>query len=267
VIKGLLLAIQFLTIIPVRIRGEVGERQVGRSSLFFPLVGVIQGAVVATAVYLLSGAFTHGLLSGTVVLLLIALNGGFHMDGLADTFDAMAVKASGDPVRDREKRLAVMKDSTTGAIGVTAVVMAILLKYLLVASLFERCSTTTTVELLFLLPLFSKWTMVPVMAHGKPARKEGLGKIFVERTGAAETVGATLLAVIVFLASVSLTPTITVAASLAFAAVCGLILYAFAMIWARFCTGRFGGLTGDTAGAAGEMADIIFLVTGFLWFS
>jgi adenosylcobinamide-GDP ribazoletransferase len=264
--KGLLLAIQFLTIIPVRIRGTITERQIGRSSAFFPLVGLIQGVVVGLAVWLLSRVFPAEVVSGLAVLILIATNGGFHVDGLADTFDATAVKSSGNPVRDREKRLSVMKDSTTGAIGVTAIVLTILMKYLLISSLLRKYELVTTAQLLLLMPVFSRWTMVPVMAHSCPARNEGLGKIFVEGTKAAETILASLLMVAVFAGVVFLERPTLLLAQTGFLVVCGACLYTFSLVWARFCKWRFGGITGDTAGAAAEVADLLFLVVAFLWF-
>ena len=70
-------------------------------------------------------------------MILIVSNGGFHLDGLADTFDALSVKSSGDHAADRERRLRVMKDSTTGAIGVIAIVMTMLLKFLFLNNLFS----------------------------------------------------------------------------------------------------------------------------------
>jgi adenosylcobinamide-GDP ribazoletransferase len=265
--KGFLLAVQFLTIIPVRIKGTISEAQVGRSSLFFPLVGLIQGVIVGLGAYLLSIIFPQNLVAGLVVLLLIASNGGFHMDGLADTFDATAVKSSGDLLKDRERRLAVMKDSATGAIGVTAVVMAVLLKYLLVAALLGKYDVIMAAELLLLMAVLSKWTMVPVMAHGQPARKEGLGRIFVERTGVKEALVATLLMAAVFSGTILLARPVSVRPFVGFFTLCAGCLYLFGAGWAWFCRMRFGGLTGDTAGAAGELADIVYLVVAYVWFS
>jgi adenosylcobinamide-GDP ribazoletransferase len=262
--KGLLLAIQFLTIIPVRIRGTISERQIGGSGVFFPLVGVLQGLVASLGVLVLIKVFPPEVVSGLVMLLLIATNGGFHLDGLADTFDALAVKSTGDSLRDRQKRLSVMKDSATGAIGVTAIVMAILLKYLLINSLFQKHNPEGAAYLLFLMPVFSKWAMIPVMAHGRPARDGGLGKMFIDGTGLRAVILSSLLLVAIYFAATIPSGFLTVSSTARLLCLSGLLLYAVGFLWSFFCGRKFGGLTGDTTGAAAEVADLLFLAVAAL---
>ena len=265
-VKGLLLAIQFLTIIPVRLRGEVTERQVSNSGVFFPVAGALQGLVVSFGAFVLVRILPVDLVSGLAVLLLIGTNGGFHLDGLADTFDALAVKSVGDNAVDRQKRLSVMKDSATGAIGVTAIVLAVVLKYLLIASLFGKYDAKGTAYLLFLMPVFSKWAMIPVMAHSSPARDGGLGKMFVDGTGPRSILISSFLllaiyAVVAFFAGLQSFP-----AAIGFLCLSVLSLYAFGLLWVCLCRRKFGGLTGDTAGAVGEICDLWFLSIALLFF-
>jgi adenosylcobinamide-GDP ribazoletransferase len=264
--KGLLLAIQFLTIIPVRTRGTITERQISGSGVFFPLVGVIQGLAVSVGALALIRVFPPEVVSGLIILLLIVTNGGFHLDGLADTFDAIAVKSTRDDTEDRQKRLSVMKDSSTGAIGVAAIVMAILLKYLLIGLVFQRYDLRGAAYFLFLMPVFSKWAMIPVMAHGKPARNAGLGKMFVDGTGFRSVISSSLLLVaLYFAASISLGIPLALS-SVKFLCLSWLLLYAFGFLWSLFCSRKFGGLTGDNAGAAAEIADLLFLTIAGLSF-
>jgi adenosylcobinamide-GDP ribazoletransferase len=264
--KGFLLAVQFLTIIPVRLRGTITERQVSGSGVFFPLVGAFQGIIAALGAFFLAQVFPLEVVSGLVILLLIATNGGFHLDGLADTFDAVAVKSTGDGDRDREKRLAVMKDSATGAIGVVAIVMAILLKYLLISSVFRKGDSESTAYLLFLMPVFSRWTMIPVMAHGRPARDEGLGRMFIDGTGPKILLLSSLLVAAVYSLATVLFGLSPVLSALAFFIISVLLLYGFSLLWTVFCNRRFGGLTGDTTGAVAEISDLIFLTIALLSF-
>jgi adenosylcobinamide-GDP ribazoletransferase len=264
--KGFLLAVQFLTIIPVRLRGTITERQISGSGVFFPLVGAFQGIIAAAAAMLLADTFPVELVSGIVVLLLVATNGGFHLDGLADTFDAIAVKSTGERTKDKQKRLAVMKDSATGAIGVVAIVMAILLKYLLISSIFRKYDSGSTAYLLFLMPIFSRWSMIPVMAHGRPARAEGLGRMFIDGTGTRNLILSSLLLVVVYLLSTFLLGFISILSAIRLFVISGLLLYAFSLLWTVFCGKRFGGLTGDTTGAVAEMADLVFLTIALLSF-
>jgi len=131
-----LLAFQFLTIMPLKVKGNISEREIAQSATFFPVVGVFQGLLILLSASLLSNVLPSEIVSGLIILILITSNGGFHLDGLADTFDALSVKSSGNEAIDRQNRLSVMKDSATGAIGVTAIVLTILLKFLLIKNLF-----------------------------------------------------------------------------------------------------------------------------------
>ena len=264
--KGLLLAIQFLTIIPVPIRGKVTEGDVARAAAFFPAVGALQGLIAALAALLLVPFFSARVASGLVLLVLTAANGGFHLDGLADTFDAIAVKSTGDRAMDRQKRLSVMKDSTTGAIGVVAIAMTVLLKYLFISALFDCCQVRQAAYLLFLTAVYSKWAMVPALFHGKAARADGLGRIFVEGTGATVFLSSLFLLAIISLAAAWLSPS-PPGTDWGLMLLACLSLYTLSLLWTFFCGRRFGGLTGDTAGAVGEMADMLFLAIAFLWFS
>ena len=102
-IKQMLIAFQFLTLIPVKSRMTVNEDDIAKSASVFVIVGFIQGILLITADYV-SGIFFHqDLVIAIVLLMLVLSNGGFHLDGLADTFDAIAVKSSGDFKKDKEK--------------------------------------------------------------------------------------------------------------------------------------------------------------------
>ena len=191
--RQLFLALQFLTIVPVKVNGMVTGKDMSGSAVFFPVVGALQGLFFVLSAALLSRFFSADITSCLVLVILIITNGGFHLDGLADTFDAMAVKACGDEEADREKRLSVMKDSTTGAIGAIAIVIAVLLKYLLVKNIFLYSSSITLYSLLFLMPVFSKWIMVPAMYLGTSARKDGLGRMFIDAVTKKDVVFASVI--------------------------------------------------------------------------
>jgi adenosylcobinamide-GDP ribazoletransferase len=265
-VNGLLLAIQFLTIIPVRVKGTITERQISASGVFFPLVGVIQGLIISLGALLLLKVFPTELVSGLVILLLIATNGGFHLDGLADTFDAIAVRSTGDGATDRQKRLLVMKDSATGAIGVTAIVMAILLKYLFIGALIQRFGPEIAAYFLFLMPVFSKWAMIPVMALGRPARDGGLGKMFIDGTSLRSVALSSLLLGIVYFAVSLSVGLLFILPAVRLFFLAGMSLYVFSWLWSLYCGRKFGGLTGDTSGAVAEISDLLFLAIAFVSF-
>jgi adenosylcobinamide-GDP ribazoletransferase len=199
--KNMLLAIQFLTVLPLKVRGDVSERDMVDATVMFPLAGACQGLMMAIVAAGLARLFDAEVVCGFVLLTHIASNGGFDLDGLADTADAMAVKSSGDREADIERRLSVMKDSTIGASGATAIVMSLLLKFLLLSSLFHLVKLPVFLAALFMMTVFSKWVTVPAMFHGKSARKDGLGRIFVDTVTGRHVIGSTVTMIILFAAA------------------------------------------------------------------
>lgn len=265
--RRLLLAFQFLTIIPVKTMGDISEEEIARSVNFFSFVGAFQGLAAAFAGLVLIKVFSPEITGALIVLLLILSNGGFHLDGLADSFDALAVKSTGHKRADIERRLAVMKDSSTGAIGVIAITLIILLKYLFIKDLFLiNASALAVSSILFMTPIFSKWAMIPAMYHGVSARRDGLGRIFIDNCGMNTVVFSSLLAVVFYTLAVVFIlhkPYGTAAITLFF--VLSSVLYAFSFLSAKFCEKKFGGLTGDTLGAISEISEIIFLAGASSW--
>jgi adenosylcobinamide-GDP ribazoletransferase len=265
-IRKVLLAFQFCTIVPVNVSGDVTEQEVAASAAFFPLVGAFQGFVTAVAAFLLMKVLPPDVVAALALLCLILTNGGFDLDGLADTFDALAVKSSGDRERDRAKRLWVMRDSATGAIGVIALIMTLLLKFVLMRTLLAGFSLLTACAVFFLAPLFSKWITVPVMYHGVSARSDGLGKIFIEHAGPGTLFVSVALLVVLSL----LVPSLALIGQsfLSGVGLCSVLFgmaYLFAILAVRFFSARFGGLTGDHFGALTETSEILFLMAGYLW--
>lgn len=258
----ILLAFQFLTIIPAGNMQNVSEKEMGGASAYFPLAGLAQGLLLGVSAFLFLNIFPAELTNGLLVLVLVMTNGGFHLDGLADTFDAIASRGN------KESKLAVMKDSATGPIGVIAIVLAILLKYLALNVLFFHSSLVTYYTSLILMPVFSRWIMVPAIFHSKSARRDGLGKIFIENTGLKELVIATSFTVLFLIVAVVVACNVNNCqlsiANCQFAAVL-FMLYIFSLIAVWFSNKRFNGMTGDTFGAVSEISEILFLLMVITW--
>ncbi|HSW65089.1 MAG TPA: adenosylcobinamide-GDP ribazoletransferase [Dissulfurispiraceae bacterium] len=262
--RSFLLALQFLSIVPVRISGTVEERELGRSSAWYVAVGMLQGALLLAVDYAMGNVFHPDIVAALLVLALIVSNGAFHLDGLADTADALAVKSGGNRQADRQRRLAVMKDPTTGPTGVTVLVMVLLLKYLSIRS-SANLLPFTYYSTLVVMPMISKWCMVVAMYHGTAARQNGLGRVFLESVRMPQFAAATAL----FLAPVTLLaltwgrfgdldPLLFYPLLLAGG-------YLMTLAWVSFCKNRFGGLTGDTFGALSEGIELIFLMVVLAW--
>lgn len=255
--KSLLVAIQFLTIVPVARRMEIDEEDMARSVAVFPLAGLVQGAALVVTAYVAGLVLPTGLVAGLVLLVHVVMNGAFHLDGLSDTFDAIAKRG------DREGKLDAMKDGSSGAAGVSAIVLSVLIKYLLIMTVAGLYPYAVNYAFL-MMPVYSKWAMSAAMFHGRPARREGLGSIFMGGAGAREFAVSTLTVfVLTTLAVVYASPLIPHKHLLN--AVALIVLYAVTLLLGRLFNSQFGGLTGDTLGALGELSENLFMLLVAIW--
>ena len=257
-VRRSLVALQFLTIIPIRKGMRITEEDISGSSSFFVMVGLLQGALLAAVAYVSGRVFDAGLSAGVVLLVYVLSNGGFHLDGLADTFDALASKG------DSGEKLSVMRDSAIGPIGAISVFFSLLIKYLAIKNLAILPPFTVYSSLLFM-PAFSKLALVISMFHGKSARTDGLGSLFIEKVRVTQVlynISALFLAII---AAQGLFSNYAAVGQYMFYAMALLSVYFLCLISAGMFGRKFGGLTGDTLGATGEIADITFLLLVIVW--
>ncbi len=263
--KRLLLSIQFLTRIPVKTAGNVSAADLARSTVYFPLVGLLHGIPASCSAFIFSVLFTPEIAAGIVVLVLILINGGFHLDGLADTADGISVQSTGDVFTDFKRRLSVMKDSRTGAIGVIAIVLDILLKYLLIAGILERGKTWDIFLLILIVPVFSRWSIIPAIYHGKAAREDGLGRAFIDEMELSSLIMSFFTLVVIFTAFGFFFPDRTWFDMCKLFFILGGAMYGLSLFWVCYCARQFGGLTGDTMGAISEITETFGMAIGFLW--
>jgi adenosylcobinamide-GDP ribazoletransferase len=165
-----------------------------------------------------------------------------------------------------------MKDSTIGPIGVIAIVFSLLLKYVLMKETLQIDSYTAKYFIIFLMPIFSKWAMITGMYRAKSARKNGIGRIFLELTTLKQIVFATTFLVLLsFMAAYVFhyfLPSwfLWTAASFALFFFSEMVsIYLMCLILKRTFTARFGGLTGDNFGAIHEISEVLFLMVAVLW--
>ena len=171
------------------------------------------------------------------------LTGGLHLDGLADCLDGLVG-------RDREHRLAIMRDSRIGTFGAVGLILFLMLEIVTVGEL----------------PPSVRWRaliVVPTLARALPP---GLARCFLAARptgqGAAFVAGVGPLAAPIALLIAALVAVFTLRAAGAAALVAGLIV-ACAVAW--FQSRRLGGLTGDVLGATVELAELAALLTVLAW--
>jgi len=256
-VKSLILAFQFLTIIPMGRSFYVADPDHAKCTSYFVLVGLFQG-IALVASDLLFGRLFHPDLTILIVLLtLIASNGAFHLDALADTFDALAVRG------DREEKLSVMKDGAVGPIGVVSIISVLGLKYLALRNISHLLPFTYYSSLL-LMPVISKWAMVWALFYGRPAREDGLGVSFIGKVRFRELSISTAILIAIF--AVTLLPGNYVPANqVPFYGLLMVTVYLLSRLLVPFYTRHFGGLTGDTVGSISEITEVGFLIMVIAW--
>lgn len=227
------IALQFLTRLPVTLAGMPTPEQVGRSLLFYPLVGLLIGLLLLAAQQLLGDSAV--LLQAALLLTLwVGISGGLHLDGLADSADAW-VGGFGD----KQRTLAIMKDPRSGPIAVVVLVLLLLLKFAALVTLLE----SGTALLLLLVPWLAR-CLLPLLFLTTPyVRAGGLGQALAEHLPrrqlpwvlAAHAVAMLLLGWPALLALL----------------VAGTVFFYLRILMLK----RLGGTTGDTAGALVELAE------------
>lgn len=235
----ILIAFQFLTIIPLPFRIRCDKEDLGRSTAFFPLVGLAIGGLLAGADWLISPWCARPLGDAVLITLLTLVTGALHLDGLADVCDGLAARGS------RERFLAIMKDSQVGAIGAVGLVLGILLKWQALVALPVEFKW----QALLLFPALARFGQVLTLTGARHAREEGLGAAFVTGSGAVPLLLAFVTVAVSGYCLLGLT------AVMALAAVC-LLSGAGRLFFQR----KLGGLTGDTIGCLSELNEITALM-------
>lgn len=237
-IKPFLIAIQFLTRLPVWLTAQPSEKDLGYSLLFYPLVGLIIGFILIGLGWLLNS--TPPLVTAALLVTSwILLTGGLHLDGLADSADAW-IGGMGDQI----KTLAIMKDPNCGPAGVVAIVLIILLK---IVALYTLVIAGEWIPLLLAITLAR--TLLPLLFLTTPyVRNNGLGSSLAANQPRRWSI---FIIAAVFLLMFLLTDTRYLL--LALTAIITFLLLRNMMFH------RLGGTTGDTAGALVEITETTVL--------
>ncbi len=242
-IRPFLLALQFLTRLPVVINGVVADEEVGRSLLYYPLVGLVIGVLLALLAW---GLATVPPMVGAALLLVawVLLTGGLHLDGLADSADAWA-----GGLGDRNKTLAIMKDPYCGPVGVVTLVLVLLLKFAALVTLIPQGEWSALV-----IAAVMGRSVVPLLFLTTPyVRSQGLGALL------ASHLPHRMVAVMLAITGVM----IVVSTGVMTLWMVGTALALFVLVRGMMVR-RINGITGDTTGALVEITEAVVLLTATL---
>ena len=235
--NGLRSAIGFLTILPIAPRCSAGDLAAART--WFPLVGLLLGAILAGADLMMNGPFPLLLASALLTAALALMTRALHLDGFMDTCDALLGGF------ERERRLEILRDPHVGAFAVVGVISLLLIKFTAIAALPQMNRTA----MLMLFPCLSRWGMLLVMERFPYARSKGLGTMFLGAQGKWPLIGGLGIAL---------------SAAIVLAGIPGVVLFAMAsfIAWAvgSWAARLLGGVTGDIYGAVNEVSEASVLI-------
>lgn len=241
-----LLAVQFLTRLPVPILNRLTAEQAGaglaRAMAWLPPVGTLIGAVTA-GVFVVAGWFWPPFVAAILALIVEAvLTGAFHEDAVADFCDAFGGTASGD------RALTIMKDSRIGSYGALGLGLTILLRIAAIVALPAPVAVAAIVGA----ATAGRLCAVTLAAIVAPV---GSGAGMAVRAG---RMPPGRLALAGLLALPGLAPILWLRPGMSGAAFGAMILLLF---WLRrFLNQRIGGSTGDCLGFAAAMGQLALLL-------
>ncbi|MDO9309760.1 MAG: adenosylcobinamide-GDP ribazoletransferase [Deltaproteobacteria bacterium] len=234
-----LIALQFLTIIPLPFDTRCEKEDLGRSTAVFPLVGLTIGALLVALNWLVAPWLARPLTDALLITALAAVTGALHLDGLADVCDGLAARGG------RERFLAVMKDSHVGAVGAVGLVLGLLLKWqaLLAVPLEHKW------QALLLFPVLARFGQVQTIVYARNARQDGLGSVMTVGAGTLQLLlawGLALVAAWLLLGTMGL--------------VVLFVVMVFTWLLKAWFQHRLGGITGDVIGCINELNEILVLI-------
>ncbi len=244
-IRRFLIAVQFLTRLPVPRSLNSSETDIGKAAAFFTLVGVIVGGGAALVFLGLQRILPLPASVFCAIAFAAFITNGFHEDGLADSFDGFG----GGWTKDRV--LEIMRDSRIGTYGTLALIFVILGKFNFLSVLPQG----QIWRWLIVAHTASRWTILPLCTYLPYARAEGQGKLVAKQVGILEIIIGTVTLLLVL---------ILLPWQAALVALLGTSLVT--LVSGLYFRSRIQGITGDCLGATNQLTEIVLYLTAVILF-
>ncbi|MFA4880534.1 MAG: adenosylcobinamide-GDP ribazoletransferase [Candidatus Doudnabacteria bacterium] len=240
-VKSFLVALKFLTILPVGKDWEIQDKELAKSVSYFPLVGALIGLLLVAVDFIFGPLFPDAIVNLFILIILIIVTGALHLDGFMDSIDGLF---SG---QNKNRILEIMRDSKIGSFGILAVICLLSLKF----SFLNEMQPAVRYPVLILMPALSRWGVVYLAKIYPYARKgKGIGEPFAKLVGEKELIGATLFMAILIGLLLQLK-----------GIVIWLGVFMVLILLGRWINRKISGMTGDTYGAIIETIEVVFLVS------
>lgn len=248
-IKRFSFALTFLTRIPFPLKTEYNEELPSSSMGLYPLIGLIIGVILLLFSELSIIFLSRNVTNILMLILLVYLTGGLHLDGFIDSIDGLFSS------RKKDRILEIMHDSLIGSFGAIAVILLFLLKF----NLFLEFSGEFRKPVILLMAVFSRWTIVFAAWKYPLAVSSSLGKGFNYNLSWKQLLeGSTYLIIIIF--SLHYLFSFPFYLSLIIFFISFLITHLFA----KYVINKIDGLTGDIYGAINEIIEVVVLLIALI---
>jgi len=246
--RGIFLALQFFTVIPINKELEMDRKSVTAMFATLPWIGVLTGIFTSSVWFFFDASPLF--LAFTIVLIGIIVSGGLHLDGFVDTSDAFF------SYQHIDKRHEILADPRIGAFGAMALLFFIVGKILLLAEIISHNGMRW--EWLVVLPILARAGMVYYFIITPAARDKGLAAFFKNRFDHQLLRITTLLSIVVSAGFI-----IVVAGNISVAVSSLVALFICANAYKYWTKKHFGGVTGDVSGAFVEGMEVVLWLVIF----
>jgi adenosylcobinamide-GDP ribazoletransferase len=242
-----LIAVMFLTRLPVLRLVKYDLEHLSKSTVYFPLVGAIVGSVGALTLWIASLKFPSTLAVLISMAATILLTGAFHEDGLADSADGFGGGYT------KERILEIMKDSRIGTYGAIALWLFLTAKLLLLSEIFKQ-DDSLALATLIVAHLLGRYSSLPLIFTLDYARNEATSsKPFAEKASAKRLVVASLYTLCLSMLLLEWRAFWAISAVLFMTLLSGI-----------YFKKRIGGITGDALGAANQLSELCVYMAIYL---
>ncbi len=233
-IKSILFAISFLSIIPIK-NIEFTESEIKDSIKFFPVAGLLIGFILYFIALISIPIKIKALL---ILFFWEFLSGFFHLDGVADTADAIF-----SAKKDKSILFEIMKDSNIGTMGAVFIFFILFAKFILLEDLLLHY-----VKAIIIVPVIGRFSINFLAWRLNYAKDKGLGKFICESTTNNQFLISLLIS---FFIIILFFPK----------AIIPFVLSIFVLfIYSIYFNKKFNGVTGDLFGFSVETIELIFLL-------
>ena len=242
--KGFIMALSMFTVLPTPYI-EWDDDGVKNMMKFYPIIGLIVGVIWSIIYYLISILNVSIILKSIVIMIVpFIVTGMLHLDGFMDVCDAILSR------RDKEEKLRILKDSTTGAFAVISLVILFFLQFGGIYSILEK---NTPFYILILIPIVSRSVVAYFLLSRTTIKESTLGTYFKKGTNVKDKIIMIVSLLIMFIMSFVLLNTYGILL---------VSLITLGIAWAvEKCKKEFGGISGDVAGFALVVGELMGILT------